>query len=146
MKKTIKTGVGVMIRKGDKILLGHRCEKSDDTGGIFEPGTWTFPGGKQEFGESIFECAKREVKEETNLDISDFEIFGADDDIQGDRHFVTLWVTANEYSGILKIEEPQKIDKWEWFSVKEIPINIYTPTKKFIQAYINKNSEKERLL
>ena len=142
MEKIIKVGVGVMIKNGGKILLGHRCEKSADTGGIFEPDTWTFPGGKQEFGESIFECAKREVKEETRLDISHLEIFGANDDIQTNKHFVTIWVVAGEYSGILKTAEPLKIDQWRWFSQDDIPVNIYTPTKKFIQAYLEK---KERL-
>ena len=34
--------------------------------------------------------------------------------------------------------EPEKEDKWEWFSLDALPENIYTPSKKFIDDYINK--------
>lgn len=119
-----------------KILLGHRVGK--DTGGIYEPDSWCLPGGKQEYEETIFECAKREVKEETNLDIDDLEVFGAYDDIQVDRHFVTIWVIAKKYSGILTAMEMDKQDKWEWFSLDNLPNNIYSPSKHFISKYISK--------
>ena len=33
------------------------------------PNLWSFPGGKLEPGEDIFECLKREIKEETNLEV-----------------------------------------------------------------------------
>ena len=94
MNNTIKVGVGVIILKDEKILLGHRVSKYKDTGGIYEPNSWTLPGGKQEYNETILECAKREALEETNLSIDDLEIFGADDDIAIDRHFITLYVLS----------------------------------------------------
>jgi hypothetical protein len=34
--------------------------------------------------------------------------------------------------------EPEKEDRWEWFSLNELPNNIYSPSKKFIDNYINK--------
>lgn len=80
MGDTIKVGIGVMIIKDNRILLGHRIAGGKDTGGIFEPDSWCLPGGKQEYDETIFECAKREVKEETNLDVWNLEVFSAVDD------------------------------------------------------------------
>lgn len=71
MDKVVRVGLGVMIRNGDKILLGHRSPKRNDTGGIQEPDCWALPGGKQEMFETMFESAKREIKEETNLDIDE---------------------------------------------------------------------------
>ena len=65
MDKYIKIGIGVMILDGNKILLGHRAKDKKDTGGIFEVDCWTLPGRKQEYNETFFEGAKREVKEET---------------------------------------------------------------------------------
>lgn len=137
-EKKVRVGIGVMIKDGDKILLGHRAQKRKDTGGIFEPDSWTFPGGKQEFHETYFEGAKREVKEETNLDISDLELFGAEDDMQPDKHYITLHIIAHSHSGELKTMEPQKEDEWKWFPLSNLPENLYSPSKKFIENYIKK--------
>lgn len=135
MENIIKVGIGVMIKDGNKILLGHRCDNYKDTGGIHEPGSWTLPGGKQEYNETVLEGAAREVKEETNLDISELSVFGLSDDIQPDKHYVTIQVIANSYSGELKNLEPTKHSKWKWFDINDLPENLYSPSKKFIEAY-----------
>lgn len=113
MDKFIKVGIGVMILDDNKVLLGHRSKDKKDTGGIFEIDCWTLPGGKQEYFETFFECAKREVKEETNLEIGELKLFGAADDIQPDRHYITLHIIAKKHSGELKVMEPTKEDRWE---------------------------------
>lgn len=138
MENIIKVGIGVMIKDGNKILLGHRCDNYKDTGGIHEPGSWTLPGGKQEYNETVLEGAAREVKEETNLDISELSFFGLSDDIQPDKHYVTIQVIANNYSGELKNLEPTKHSEWKWFDINDLPENLYSPSKKFIEAYINR--------
>ena len=79
-----------MILYGNKILLGHRVKDKKDTGEIYEVDCLTASGGKQEYDETFFECAKREVKEEINLDVDDLELFNASDDIQLDRHYIRL--------------------------------------------------------
>ncbi len=141
MEQHIKIGIGVMVKKGNKILLGHRPSKMVDTGGIYEPDSWCLPGGKQEYDETIFDCAIREVKEETNLNISKLEVFGATDDIQPDRHFITIQVIANNYSGEIKIMEPTKQDDWQWFELNNLPKNLYSPSRKFIDAYKEKENK-----
>ena len=57
-----KVGVGVIIVKEGKILLGKRKNAHGE-------GTWCPPGGHLELGESYEECAKRETFEETNFKI-----------------------------------------------------------------------------
>ena len=136
MQNTIKIGIGVMIFNKGKILLGHRAVNKKDTGGIHETDCWTLPGGKQEYEETFFEGAKREVKEETNLDINRLELFGAADDIQPDRHYITMHVIAREFSGELKVMEPESEDEWRWFSLDNLPDNLYSPSEKFIKAYL----------
>ena len=138
MEQYIKVGIGVMILDGNKILLGHRNKNKKDTGGIYEVDCWTIPGGKQEYNETFLEGAKREVKEETNLDIDDLELFGVADDVQLDRHFITLQVIAKKYSGNLKVMEPDKEDEWKWFDLNNLPEKLYTPTRKMIDAYFKK--------
>lgn len=136
MEKCIKIGIGIMILNEGKILLGHRKARQKDTGGIYETDCWSLPGGKQEYDETFFEGAKREVKEETNLDIDDLELFSAADDIQPDKHYITLQIIARSFSGKLKVMEPEKEDEWKWFSLDKLPEKIYSPSKKFIKAYL----------
>lgn len=143
MEKYIKIGIGVMILNENKILLGHRSKNKKDTGGIYEVDCWTLPGGKQEYYETFWECARREVKEETNLDIDNLELFSISDDIQPDRHYITIHIIAKKYSGELKIMEPTKEDEWKWFDFNNLPENLYTPSKKFIEEYISKNLNKK---
>ena len=130
----VRVGVAVIIRDGNKILLGHRCKDKKDTGGIIGRNTWTLPGGKQEFDETIYDCAIRETKEECNLDVKDVQILTACDDIDVDRHFVTITTIANVYSGDIKVMEPEKEDEWKWFDINDLPSNLYPPSENFPPA------------
>ena len=144
MDNHIKVGIGVMILDGNKILLGHRSKNRKDTGGFYEVDCWTVPGGKQEYNETFLEGAKREVKEETNLDVDELELFNASDDIQSDRHYITLQDIAKKHSGKLKIMEPTKEDDWQWFDLDDLPEKLYSPSRKFIEKYLaTKNIKKE---
>ena len=138
MDKYIKVGVGVVILDDNKVLLGHRVAKYKDTGGIYEPDSWTLPGGKQEYSETIIGCAKRETKEETDLDISNISVFGADDDISPDRHFITVYTYATIYKGTPKVMEKDKIDEWKWYELDKLPENIYSPSKKTLKLFLEK--------
>ena len=141
MEKYVKVGIGVMILDGNKILLGHRSKNKKDTGEIYEVDCWTIPGGKQEYDETFWEGAKREVKEETNLDVDDLELYSVSDDIQPDRHYITLHIIAKKHSGELKVMEPTKEDEWQWFDLDNLPEKLYTPSKKFIEEYVGKMKE-----
>ncbi|MDR0860208.1 MAG: NUDIX domain-containing protein [Candidatus Peribacteria bacterium] len=55
-----RIGVGTIIRKEGKVLLGQRSAVGE-TG----EGKWAFPGGRLEFYEDLIDCAKRETLEET---------------------------------------------------------------------------------
>ena len=76
MDGVIKVGLGIMIKDENKVLLGHRCEDYGDTGGIYEPGSWTFPGGKQEYNETIFEEARIAYMDEMDFPYSMVEEAG----------------------------------------------------------------------
>ncbi len=53
-------GCLAVVRRGDRALLAQRSLPP----GI---GKWGFPGGAQELGETVFECARRELMEETGV-------------------------------------------------------------------------------
>ena len=135
MNNQVRVGVSAMIINDGKILLGHRCANKKDTGGIVGRDTWSLPGGKQEMDETFYECAIRETKEECNLDISNPKLLIAFDDIAPDRHFVTLTTMTSEFSGELKVMEPEKEDEWKWFDIDNLPDNLYSPSKQSIIWY-----------
>ncbi|MBK18280.1 MAG: phosphohydrolase [Rhodospirillaceae bacterium] len=56
-------GVGVVVFRGDEVLLAQRGKKPSQH-------HWSIPGGAQELGETVEEAAHREIKEETGLEIS----------------------------------------------------------------------------
>lgn len=131
----VRVGVSAIIIDDNKILLGHRSKNKKDTGGIVGRDTWSLPGGKQEYDETIIECAIRETKEECNLDIVEPKIIYASDDIAPDRHFVTITTIASNYSGVVKVMEPDKEDEWKWFDINNLPDNLYPPSKQGIVYY-----------
>lgn len=59
-------GVNVVIENGEGKLL---VLKRSGRGTKFYPGYWNFPGGSAEQGEELLKAAKREAKEEANLDV-----------------------------------------------------------------------------
>lgn len=72
-----------------KFILGQRL-------GSHGASTWALPGGHLEFGESFEECAKREVLEETDLELEDVHFLTATNDVfsvEG-KHYITVFVTA----------------------------------------------------
>lgn len=66
MSRGIMVAVGAVIEDGEGriLLVKHRPER----GGYWQ-GRWICPGGRLELGESIEAGIKREVKEETGLEI-----------------------------------------------------------------------------
>ena len=124
---------GIVKNSNDEILILRRHPKSRTN-----PHKWELPGGKVDPGEFFDEALVREIKEETNLDISDLEVFNAVDDIQPGKHYITIQLIANKFSGELINLEPNKHDQWKWFRLDNLPTNLYTPTKEFIQAYLNR--------
>lgn len=129
-----KVGTGVIIFKDNKVLLGKR--KS-----IHGNGAWSFPGGHLEHKESFEDCVKRETKEEAGIEIKDIEFIWATNDIfeENEKHYVTIFMKANYASGEIKITEPDKWEKWEWFDVEDLPENLFLPIRNLFKVWQLKN-------
>ncbi len=70
-------GCLAVVRRGERVLLAQRSVPP----GI---GRWGFPGGKQELGETLFACARRELLEETGIAAEPVAVLGAFDAIRRD--------------------------------------------------------------
>src|SRR5579863_136083 len=105
MKKVLTL---ILIRKGDKILLGRKKRG-------FGMGKWNGFGGKVQPGESIEDATKRELFEEADISVNtmqkigvlEFAWKGKEDDILQVHSF-----TSSDFSG-----EPAETEemKPEWF-------------------------------
>lgn len=129
-------GVGVMILKENKILLGLRNpDKIKASSELQGQGTWTMPGGKVEFMEKLVDAAKRELEEETNLKATKLDFLCISDDITDTAHYVTVGFIATDYMGNVKTMEPETILEWKWFDLNNLPDNLYKPSKVCIEKY-----------
>jgi 8-oxo-dGTP diphosphatase len=85
---------------------------------------YTMPGGVVEAGETLFEAVKREVREETALEIEPVELAGHREAILRDkggkveRHFVIMCFAARWISGELALNE--ELDDARWLMPAEI--------------------------
>ncbi len=120
-------GVGVIIRRGNKVLLGKRK-------GAHGAGTWSFPGGKLDLWETPEECAMREVEEETGLKIKNLKnsIYTNDMFKEEGKHFITLFVIADYDSGEPEIKEPNKCESWDWFEWDKLPQPLFLPICNYL--------------
>ena len=114
-QRNIYVTLECFVKKGDKYLMLHR--KADKK---VMPNVWMAPGGKREFNEGLFECARREIKEETNLDIKNLRILCTGNAFLKDLgeelffHFV-----GADYAGGELPENPED-GEFKWLTLEEI--------------------------
>lgn len=125
--EAIGVGVGALIFNDEgKLLLAKRGPKAKN-----ERGKWEIPGGGVEFGETLEQALKREIKEELNLTIKVGELLQVFDHILPDekQHWVSPTYICTVESGKPKIMEPEKCDEFGWFTLNEaekLPLSVIT--------------------
>ena len=127
-EKRPSVGVGVIVRRDRKVLFGKRMNAHGE-------GTWSFPGGHLEYFENIFDCAKREVHEEVGIEIKNLQISTFTNDFfkKEQKHYVTLYVLGDYSSGEVRVCEPEKCEKWEWFGWSELPSPLFIPIQNLLK-------------
>ncbi|MGE0409528.1 MAG: NUDIX hydrolase [Amphiplicatus sp.] len=95
----IGIGVGAVVFRGEDVLLIRR-------GKAPFKGRWSIPGGAPHYGETLEEAARREVREETGLDIRLIGLIGVFEALpretageDGARHIVLVDYAAEWVSG-----------------------------------------------
>jgi len=122
MKTEFTTMVMIHNNETNEVLIHNRKRKYIG---------WSFPGGHVERGESFYDCAVREVKEETGLTVSNLEYCGIVHWVHretDDRYFCFMYKTT-EFSGEL-IESTDEGEQF-WLSLEEL---YRTPNEKFSSA------------
>lgn len=140
-KKKPGVGVGIMILRDGKVLLGKRHDLPEKAGSeLHGEGTWTLPGGKLKFGEKLEEAAYREVKEETGLKVNKekLKLISITNDIVEDAHFITIGFLCKDFEGEPKVMEPDEITEWRWFPLNKLPKPLFFPSDKTLKNFFDK--------
>ena len=136
-KKRVGAGLGVILEKDGKILLGMRHPDPDKADSAFRSaGEWSLPGGKIDFGETLEECAIREVREETGIIIKNPEVISIHNCKNEHAHFLTAGVVVHEWEGEAKVMEPDEMIEWKWFDKNNLPHPRYFPSFEVIENYL----------
>lgn len=109
--------VSAAIIRNGKVLIVRRARPP-------AAGVYTLPGGGVEVGETLIEAVKREVREETSLDVEPValagyrEAIGRDDIGRVERHFVILPFAARWLAGEPVLNE--ELSEAQWLKPAEI--------------------------
>jgi 8-oxo-dGTP pyrophosphatase MutT (NUDIX family) len=129
----ILVGVSVMIfDEHHRLLLQHR---TDDH-------TWDFPGGYMEPGESLEEAGRREVREETGLEVGEMNLFRV---FAGQEFFFTypngdqvysvspIYVT-NDAHGNLQADGDEGSEV-KFFPINDLPCDMLPQVRMIVETF-----------
>lgn len=129
LDKKIRIGLGIMIFRDGKILLGKRKN-------ITGHGEYCFPGGGLEYMESFVEGALREISEETGLEVENMRfVLLANLKDYTPIHFVHIGFVADWKSGEAELKEPDKNESWDWYDLDNLPSPRFKTVDITIEAY-----------
>jgi 8-oxo-dGTP diphosphatase len=104
-------GVGGVVLDGDRVVLVRRAHPP-------RQGEWSLPGGKVELGESLADAVRREVREETGLDVEVGPLVEMFDRVHRDEHggvryhFVIADYLCRPISGVLQAGDDAADAAW----------------------------------
>ena len=142
MEKKFYVAVKALVCYGRKFLLIKRTTEA--RGDYYH---WEFPGGRLEFGESPMQALKREINEETGLEVEKLILLNAWNSFKDECTEIiglTYICTANGDNVMLSKEHSD----YEWFTyeemkdynlVKGMSRQLEELNRNYINKYINDN-------
>jgi len=111
-------GIGVIAFRGEDVLLVRRSKPP-------RQGEWSVPGGAQHLGETAEAAARRELREETGIEVGPLTLAVVVDAMSHDQEGRTRFhYTIIDFAGQWVSGEPvagDDVSEARWFSPEELP-------------------------
>ncbi|MEI6205746.1 MAG: NAD(+) diphosphatase [Desulfuromonadales bacterium] len=114
----------VLVRRGDEVLLVRNA--------AWPPGRYSLAAGFLNFGESLEDCAAREVREETGIEISDIR-YVASQSWPFPSQLMAGFVAT--YAGGELVVDHNELEDARWFSICSLP--TLPPTRSIARRIID---------
>lgn len=105
-----------------------------------DSGNWGVPGGAMELGETTEETARRELHEETGLEVDELTLFGVFSGKElyyrypsGEEVYnVSIVYLAHDIHGTIKFVDGEHYD-FQYFDLTDLPENVSPPIKPILR-------------
>lgn len=110
----VTAGAVVCDERGRVLLLRHVLRKGSG---------WGVPGGFLKSGEQPEEAIRRELREETGLELDSVE-FAFIRTLKGVRQVEVIFRAAMKANALARVEKGFEIDRAEWFALDSLPDSV----------------------
>lgn len=141
----IGTGVVFFCHDGNgKFVMAKRCQQTRD-----EQSRWDIGGGSIEFGQTIDQTLRDEIRQEYCTTVQSFEYLGYRDVHRTladgtPTHWICLDFKVLVDPAPVSIGEPHKFDAIGWFTLDDYPTQCHSQFPDFLARYGEKLGARER--